>query len=172
VLPTPAPNSIANYVGSVQTGKLLFLSGKGPDLAGAAGAGKLGRTTHRRGLPAARDTMPTSGGSQGKTSDLLRVIGVKCTGMVNSAPTHRSAEGHQRRVGSAGRGLWRSRPARALAVGNDRPAGCHPVESRVIVELATSNPRAYEPVRPDPDQSRAACATGGGIVLFGTDGSS
>src|SRR5207248_2881394 len=39
----PAPKSIANYVGSVQTGNLLFLSGKGPDLAGGrTWQGKLG----------------------------------------------------------------------------------------------------------------------------------
>src|SRR5258708_5276454 len=34
-LPT-APKSVANYVGLVQTGNLLFLSGKGPDLAGGS----------------------------------------------------------------------------------------------------------------------------------------
>ena len=39
----PAPKSVANYVGSVHTGNLLFLSGKGPDLAGGrTWQGKLG----------------------------------------------------------------------------------------------------------------------------------
>src|SRR5437879_12327760 len=58
VLP-PAPKSVANYVGSVQTGNLLFLSGKGPDLAGGrTWQGKLGKDfTTEEGYTAARDTM-------------------------------------------------------------------------------------------------------------------
>ena len=58
VLP-PAPKSIANYVGSVRTGNLLFLSGKGPDLAGGrTWQGKLGADfTIEEGYTAARNTM-------------------------------------------------------------------------------------------------------------------
>src|SRR5258708_35238236 len=58
VLP-PAPKSVANYVGSVQTGNLLFLSGKGPDLAGGrTWQGKLGKDfTTEEGYVAARHTM-------------------------------------------------------------------------------------------------------------------
>ena len=37
------PQSIANYVGAVRTGNLLYLSGKGPDLIGGRNwLGKLG----------------------------------------------------------------------------------------------------------------------------------
>src|SRR5207245_9822767 len=58
VLP-PAPKSVANYVGSVRTGNLLYLSGKGPDLAGGRKwQGKLGADfTIEEGYTAARNTM-------------------------------------------------------------------------------------------------------------------
>src|SRR6267142_6553288 len=84
------PQSIANYVGSVQTGNLLFLSGKGPDLAGGqTWRGKLGADyTIEEGYTAARNTMlnllAVIKEDIGDLSRVRRVV--KLLGMVNSAP--------------------------------------------------------------------------------------
>ena len=92
VLP-PAPKSVANYVGSVQTGNLLFLSGKGPDLAGGRQwRGKLGaELTTEEGYTAARDTMlnllAVVHEDIGALSRIRRIV--KVLGMVNSARTLR-----------------------------------------------------------------------------------
>jgi enamine deaminase RidA (YjgF/YER057c/UK114 family) len=86
----PAPKSVANYVGSVQTGNLLFLSGKGPDLAGErTWHGKLGADfTIEEGYTAARNTMlnllAVIKEDIGDLSRVRRVV--KLLGMVNSAP--------------------------------------------------------------------------------------
>jgi len=89
VLPS-APKSVANYVGSVQTGNLLFLSGKGPDLAGGrTWQGKLGADfTIEEGYTAARNTMLNLlAVIKEDIGDLARVRRVvKVLGMVNSAP--------------------------------------------------------------------------------------
>jgi enamine deaminase RidA (YjgF/YER057c/UK114 family) len=82
------PQSIANYVGAVHTGNLLFLSGKGPDLIGGRQwVGKLGAEfTTEQGYEAARDTMlnllAVLRDELGELSRVRRVV--KLLGMVNS----------------------------------------------------------------------------------------
>ena len=89
VLP-PAPKSVANYVGSVRTGNLLYLSGKGPDLAGGRKwQGKLGADfTIEEGYTAARNTMlnllAVIKEDIGDLSRVRRVV--KLLGMVNCGP--------------------------------------------------------------------------------------
>lgn len=86
----PVPSPAGNYVHAVQTGNLLFLSGKGPRNAdGSAPTGKVGRDvtteeayTHARtvGLTLIAVLKETLG-------DLDRVARVvKVLGMVNAAP--------------------------------------------------------------------------------------
>jgi enamine deaminase RidA (YjgF/YER057c/UK114 family) len=85
------PQPIGNYVGAVQTGNLLFLSGKGPDLVGGRRwLGKLGaELTTEEGYQAARDTMlnllAVLRAELGDFSRVRRVV--KLLGMVNSTPT-------------------------------------------------------------------------------------
>src|SRR6267142_6792314 len=89
VLPC-TPQSIADYVGAVQTGNLLFLSGKGPDLIGGRHwLGKLGaELTTEEGYQAARDTMlnllAVLRAELGELSRVRRIV--KLLGMVNSTP--------------------------------------------------------------------------------------
>ncbi len=135
-----APKSIANYVGSVQTGKLLFLSGKGPDLAGGRRwQGKLGADyTIEEGYTAARDTMlnllAVIKEDVGDLSRVSRVV--KVLGMVNSAPDFTD----QPKVINGASDLLvevfgdRGRHARS-AVGMTALPGGIPVEIEMIVEL-------------------------------------
>src|SRR6266699_5183133 len=84
------PKSIANYVGAVWTGNLLYLSGKGPDLMGGRHwLGKLGaELTTEEGYEAARDCMlnllAVLRDELGDLSRVRRVV--KLLGMVNSTP--------------------------------------------------------------------------------------
>jgi enamine deaminase RidA (YjgF/YER057c/UK114 family) len=140
VLP-PAPKSVANYVGSVQTGNLLFLSGKGPDLVGGRKwQGKLGADfTTEEGYVAARDTMLNLlAVIKEDVGDLGRVRRVvKLLGMVNSAPDFTD----QPKVINGASDLLvevfgdRGRHARSAVGMTALPSGI-PVEIEMIVELA------------------------------------
>lgn len=87
----PAPSTpVANYVGAVRTGNLLFLSGHGPlRAAGKPSArGKLGRDlTVEQGYQVAREVglslLATARASLGSLDRIRRVV--KVLGMVNSA---------------------------------------------------------------------------------------
>src|SRR5262245_4664672 len=87
-LPTP-PTPMANYVGAVRTGNLLFLSGHGPmRLDDKSGRGKLGRElTVEQGYAAAREVglnlLATTRATLGSLDRVKRVV--KVLGMVNSA---------------------------------------------------------------------------------------
>jgi enamine deaminase RidA (YjgF/YER057c/UK114 family) len=140
VLP-PAPKSVANYVGSVQTGNLLFLSGKGPDLAGGrTWQGKLGKDfTTEEGYTAARNTMlnllAVIKEDIGELARVQRVV--KVLGMVNSDPNFTD----QPKVINGASDLLvevfgdKGRHARS-AVGLTSLPGGIPVEIEMIVELA------------------------------------
>ncbi len=89
VLPTP-PSPVANYVNGVQTGKLIFLAGKGPKRAdGSEIRGKLGADLDiEEGYEAARLTAINQ---LAVLKDMLGDLGrvtrvVKVLGMVNSDP--------------------------------------------------------------------------------------
>ncbi len=84
------PDPIANYVGAVRTGNLVFLSGRGPRSEGKfVSFGKLGQdVTVEQGYQAARLTalnLIASLKSEVGDLDKVRRI-VKLLGMVNSAP--------------------------------------------------------------------------------------
>jgi enamine deaminase RidA (YjgF/YER057c/UK114 family) len=86
-LPAP-PTPVANYVGAVRTGNLLFLSGHGPSPAWR-GKGKVGKdVTPEDGYKAARDVglnlLATTRQNLGSLDKVKRVV--KVLGMVNSAP--------------------------------------------------------------------------------------
>jgi enamine deaminase RidA (YjgF/YER057c/UK114 family) len=88
-LPTP-PKPMANYVGAVRTGNLLYLSGHGPMRTDGKPAftGKLGRElTVEQGYQAAREVglnlLATARASLGSLDKVKRVV--KVLGMVNSA---------------------------------------------------------------------------------------
>lgn len=89
VLPQP-PTPVANFVNSVQTGNLLFLSGNGPLKAnGKFITGKLGADlTIEEGYEAARLTgINQLGVLKSALGDLSRVKRiVRVTGMVNASP--------------------------------------------------------------------------------------
>jgi len=83
-----APNPVANYVNAVQSGKLIFLSGKGPKKAdGTYIKGKLGKDLSiEEGADAARLTgiiqLATLKDFIGDLNKVKRIV--KVTGMVNS----------------------------------------------------------------------------------------
>jgi len=87
----PAPSRpLANYVGAVRTGNLLYLSGDGPIRAGGKPSvtGKVGRDlTIEQGYAAAREVglglLATTRASLGSLDRVKRVV--KVLGMVNSA---------------------------------------------------------------------------------------
>ena len=88
-LPPPS-TPLANYVGAVRTGNLLYLSGHGPIHTGgkASITGKLGRElTIEQGYAAAREVglclLATTRASLGSLDRVKRVV--KVLGMVNSA---------------------------------------------------------------------------------------
>ena len=86
-LPSP-PAPVANYVGAVRTGNLLFLAGAGPGPEWV-GKGKVGKeVTLEQGYQAARSTglylLATTGQALGSLDKVKRVV--KVLGMVNSAP--------------------------------------------------------------------------------------
>src|SRR5579859_2988835 len=136
------PPSIGNYVGCVQTGNLLFLSGKGPDLVGSGlhWLGKLGaELTTEEGYQAARDTMlnllAVIRDELGQLSRVRRVV--KLLGMVNSTPNF----DEQPKVINGASDLLvsifgdKGRHARS-AVGMQSLPGGIPVEIEMIVEIA------------------------------------
>ncbi|MDQ6672214.1 MAG: RidA family protein [Chloroflexota bacterium] len=140
VLPE-TPKSIANYVGAVRTGNLLYLSGKGPDLLGGRRwLGKLGaELTTEDGYEAARDTMlnllAVLRDELGELSRVKRVV--KLLGMVNSTPNF----DEQPKVINGASDLLvnifgdAGRHARS-AVGMQSLPGGIPVEIEMIVEIA------------------------------------
>jgi enamine deaminase RidA (YjgF/YER057c/UK114 family) len=141
VLPQ-APRSVANYVSSVQTGNLLFLSGKGPDLVGGnrQWKGKVGADfTIEEGYTAARDTMlnllAVLRDDCGDLSRVRRVV--KVLGLVNCSPDF----GDQPKVINGASDLLvevfgdRGRHARS-AIGVAGLPGGIPVEIEMIVEIA------------------------------------
>jgi len=80
---------VANYVGAVRTGNLLFLSGAGPDREWWGKGGKVGKDlTVEEGYRAARSTglnlLATARQALGSLDKVKRVV--KVLGMVNSAP--------------------------------------------------------------------------------------
>ncbi len=87
ILPTPAM-PVANYVGAVRAGNLLFVSGHGPiTLAGPMG--KVGKDlTLEQGYQVAREVglnlLATTRASLGSLDKVKRAV--KVLGMVNSAP--------------------------------------------------------------------------------------
>jgi enamine deaminase RidA (YjgF/YER057c/UK114 family) len=88
-LPTP-PKPLANYVGAVRTGNLLYLAGHGPIFTDGKPslAGKVGRElTIEQGYQAAREVglnlLATARASLGSLDKVRRVV--KVLGMVNSA---------------------------------------------------------------------------------------
>ena len=85
----PGATPIANYVPSVRTGNLLFVSGNGPSDDLPNRAGKLGADlTVEQGYAVARDVgIKLIASIQDAVGDLSRVKRiVKLLGMVNSAP--------------------------------------------------------------------------------------
>ena len=90
-LPDP-PAPVANYVGAVQTGNLVFLAGHGPLLPdGTYITGKLGRDlTLLEGYTAARQTgialLATLKREIGDLSRVTRIV--KVNGMVNATPDY------------------------------------------------------------------------------------
>ena len=137
ILPAP-PKPVANYVGCVRTGNLLFVAGHGPGPQGL-GKGKVGKDVSvQEGYQFAREaglnllaTMRAALGSLDKVKRIVKVLG-----MVNSAPGF----GEQPKVingfsdlmievfGDAGK---HARSAVGLA---ELPFGI-PVEIEMIVEL-------------------------------------
>jgi enamine deaminase RidA (YjgF/YER057c/UK114 family) len=86
-LPSPS-TPVANYVGAVRTGNLLFLAGEGPG-RGWLGKGKVGKdVTLEEGYQAARLTglnlLATTRQALGSLDKVKRVV--KVLGMMNSAP--------------------------------------------------------------------------------------
>ena len=84
-LPSP-PTPVANYVGAVRVGNLLFLSGHGPR---SSPRGKVGKDlTPEQGYQAAREVglnlLATTRAALGSLDKVKRVV--KALGMVNSAP--------------------------------------------------------------------------------------
>ncbi len=86
----PPPEPVANYVGAVRSGNLIFVSGHGPSQDGKLiYIGKLGREIDTKtGYEAARLVMLNCLASlKAEIGDLDRVTRiVKVLGMVNSAP--------------------------------------------------------------------------------------
>ena len=85
-----APSPVANYVNAVRSGKLLFLSGKGPSAVdGLRPAGKLGREFNlEQGYKFARSTglalLAVMRAELGSLDRVARVV--KLLGMVNAVP--------------------------------------------------------------------------------------
>lgn len=136
-----APQPVGNYVGAVQTGNLVFVSGHGPRRAdGTSMSGKVGSDlTREQGYEAARLCM------LGCLTSLKRAIGdldkvtriVKLLGMVNCTEDF----GQQPAVINGGSDLLvelfgdRGRHARS-AVGMQMLPSNIPVEIEMIVEVS------------------------------------
>jgi enamine deaminase RidA (YjgF/YER057c/UK114 family) len=135
-----APSPVANYVNAVRSGKLLFLSGKGPSaLDGLRPEGKLGREFNlEQGYKFARSTglalLAVMRAELGSLDRVARVV--KLLGMVNAAPEFTD----QPKVINGCSDLMvevfgaRGRHARS-AVGVGSLPGGIPVEIEAIVEV-------------------------------------
>jgi enamine deaminase RidA (YjgF/YER057c/UK114 family) len=141
VLPQTPP-AIANYVGAVQTGNLIFLSGKGPDqIGGRHWLGKLGaELSTEQGYEAARDCMlnllAVLRDEIGELSRVKRVV--KLLGMVNSTPNYHEQPKVINGASDLLVGIFvdKGRHARS-AVGMQALPGGIPVEIEMIVEIET-----------------------------------
>jgi enamine deaminase RidA (YjgF/YER057c/UK114 family) len=132
---------VANYVGAVRTGNLVFVSGHGPRLAGGGNiTGKVGRDlTTQQGYEAARACMVACLASlQAEIGDLENVTRiVKLLGMVNCTEDF----GEQPQVINGGSDLLveifgdRGRHARS-AVGMQMLPNNIAVEIEMVVEVA------------------------------------
>ncbi|HUY99560.1 MAG TPA: RidA family protein [Thermomicrobiaceae bacterium] len=137
----PVPSPAGNYVHAVQTGNLLFLSGKGPRNAdGGAPTGKVGRdvTTQEAYVHARTVGLTLIAVLKETLGDLDRVTRVvKVLGMVNAAPEF----GEQPQVINGCSDLFvqvfgdRGRHARS-AVGMGSLPGGITVEIEAIFEVA------------------------------------
>jgi len=138
-----APSPVANYVNAVRSGKLLFLSGKGPSaLDGLRPAGKLGREFNlEQGYKFARSTglalLAVMRAELGSLDRVRRVV--KLLGMVNAVPEFAD----QPKVVNGCSDLMvevfgeRGRHARS-AVGVGSLPGGIPVEIEAIVEVGAA----------------------------------
>ncbi len=143
----PAPNApLANYVTSVRSGNLLFLSGHGPSRDGKAPRkGKVGADlTIEQGYQAARDVglalLSTTRAALGSLDKVRRVV--KVLGMVNAEPDFHDqpkvingcSDLFVEVFGNAGR------HARSAVGMGSLPNGI-PVEIEAIVEIAPAAAR-------------------------------
>ena len=139
----PAPPPVANYVNAVRTGKLLFLSGKGPSAVdGLRPVGKLGREFNlEQGYKFARSTgialLAVMRAELGSLDRVQRVV--KLLGMVNAVPEFTD----QPKVINGCSDLLvevfgeRGRHARSAVGMGSLPNGI-PVEIEVVVEVAAA----------------------------------
>ena len=144
-----APSPVANYVNAVRSGKLLFLSGKGPSAVdGLRPEGKLGREFNlEQGYKFARSTglalLAVMRAELGSLDRVARVV--KLLGMVNAAPEFAD----QPKVINGCSDLMvevfgeRGRHARS-AVGVGSLPGGIPVEIELIVEVGPA-PKKRKP---------------------------
>ena len=137
----PVSKPVGNYVQAVQTGNLLYLSGKGPWAAdGTTPKGKVGREfTTEQGYQHARSVglmlLAVMQDQLGSLDRVKRVV--KVLGMVNAVPDF----GEQPKVINGCSDLFvevfgeQGRHARSAVGMGSLPAGI-PVEIEVIVEVA------------------------------------
>jgi enamine deaminase RidA (YjgF/YER057c/UK114 family) len=145
-----ARQPLANYVGSVRTGNLLYLAGNGPGAPGESlPVGKVGRDfTVEQGYQHARSTgLNLIAGMKAALGDLDRVVRiVKVLGMVNGTPEF----GNQPEVINGCSDLFvevfgeRGKHARSAVGMGSLPRGI-PVEIEVIVEVSDAAPKAAKP---------------------------
>jgi len=139
-LPQPA-TPLANYVGAVRVGNLMFVSGHGPLRVDgqALRAGKVGRElTVEQGYQVAREVglalLATIRASVGSLDRIKRVV--KVLGMVNSARASATSPRGQRLLRPHGGGLRRrDRQARALRGRHGRAPDGIPVEIEMVLEV-------------------------------------
>jgi len=149
----PMSSPVANYVNAVQTGNLLYLSGKGPRVsaAGVRPKGKVGREfTVTQAYGHARtvglDLLAVMRSELGSLDRVRRVV--KLLGMVNAVPEF---EDHPKVINGCS-DLFvevlgeRGRHARSAVGMGSLPMGI-PVEIEVIVEVA---PRTKRPAKQKP----------------------
>ena len=136
----PAQKAVANYVGAVRTGNLVFLAGQGPLVDGKPTiTGKVGaEVTEEDGYKAARATILNSlallRAEIGSLDKVARIV--KLTGWVNSAPgfirqpfvINGASDLLVQIFGDAGR------HARTAVSANELPFNI-PVEIEIVVEI-------------------------------------
>ena len=151
----PVSSPVANYVNAVQTGNLLYLSGKGPlSVDGKRPSGKLGREfTIEQGYQHARttglDLIAVMKAELGSLDRVKRVV--KVLGMVNCMPEFTDPP----KVINGASDLFvevfgdKGRHARSAVGMNSLPMGI-PVEIEVIVEVEPPRARKAAAKRPAP----------------------